>query len=224
MHENFEYFLKSYSPVFPTEKPGDSQIERLEKILPGSLMEFIRRYGLVAFHGGLFQLCDPDEFRSVLALIFGADSDFHHKDCHVVGYSAFGVLQCWSDKYFKFEIELPLGVAYCRALTLPGWKLAAYADHIASAVVPDREEADFLDVDGIPMFDRCVEKYGPLRQGECFGFVPALAISGAFGPMQRVDNIQRMPALEHFSILAQLEQFQLATLTPTEVVPVRPIG
>lgn len=74
MHENFEYFIKSYSPVFPAEKPDDSQIERLDKILPGSLLEFISEYGFVAFHGGLFQLCDPDEFRSVLALIFGASN------------------------------------------------------------------------------------------------------------------------------------------------------
>lgn len=224
MHENFRYYLEKYQPVSVEEKPAAAVIARLSKIYPASLVEFISEYGFASFHGGMFQLCNPDEFRSVLALVFKADPNFRHDECHVVGYTAFGNLRCWSPKYFEVDVELPLGAVYCPPLTMPGWQQTASADHVASGMVPDREDCDFLDVDGAPMFDRCVAAYGPLKKGQCFGFVPALAISGAFGALQRVENIKRLSALEHFSILAQLDEFALMKITAIDIVPVRPIG
>lgn len=224
MLENFKYYLDKYNPVLTGEKPDPAVISRLSKIYPASLVEFISEYGFPSFHGGLFQFCDPEDFKSVLALIFKADPDFNHDECHVVGYTAFGQLRCWSPKFFEVDIELPLGTLYCPLLTIPGWQQKASADHVASGMVPDREDADFLDVNGESMFDRCVAAYGPLKKGECFGFVPALAISGAFGPLQRVENIKRLLALEHFSILAQLDEFNLMKITPSDIVPVRRIG
>ncbi|AZO78069.1 hypothetical protein BLM15_10960 [Bosea sp. Tri-49] len=159
-----------------------------------------------------------------MALIFKDDKEFHHRSCHVVGFTAFGTLWCWSDQYLDFKIDLPFSLVYCDSLTMPGWKPTASADHIASGIVPDREDADFLDNAGEPMFDRCVEAYGRPSSTECFGFVPALAIAGAFGPLQRVENIKRMSALEHFTILAQLEQFHLVVPGPDDIIPVRAIG
>lgn len=223
MNENFEYYLKNYAPSFPAAGLSDEKKARIASLLPPSLAQFINTYGFVSFHDGLFRLCDPDEFRSILALIFKADKDFHHQDCHVVGCSAFGVLQCWSPKYYKFEIELPLGTLYCRALTVKNWNPTASADHIASGIVPDREDADFLDVAGELMFDPCVSAYGRPDAAECFGFVPALAIAGAYSPLRRVANIKRMSALEHFTILAQLEQFHLVAPGRDDIVAVRPI-
>lgn len=63
-----------------------------------------------------------------------------------------------------------------------------------------------------------------LNKSECFGFGPALARSGAFGLLQRVRNIKRLSALDHFSILVQVDEFNLMKTTPNDVVPVRRIG
>ncbi|WFR98766.1 GAD-like domain-containing protein [Rhizobium tumorigenes] len=224
MHENFKYFLNNYKPISFGQKPSSGTIERLSNLYPASLIEFISEYGFASFHGGLFQLCDPDELRPILAMAFKADPDFHHEECHVVGYTAFGTLRCWSKQYFDFDIELPLGAIYCPPLTVPGWQQNASADHVASGIIPDKDAAEFYDTNGEPMFDRCADLYGAPEIGECFGFVPALAISGAFGPRQQVGNIRRLSAVEHFMILAQLEDFQLMRITATDVVPVRSIG
>lgn len=224
MHENFEYYLKNYGPI-DNDEPADAEvIGRISRIYPPSLAGFIAEFGFPSFHSGLFRLCDPEDFRSILAMIFKADPDFSHRDCHVVGYSAFGVLKCWSPKYYGFDIELPLGAIYCSALTMPDWNPTASADHMASSLVPDNEDVEFFDFNGEPMFARCLELYGKLRKGECYGFVPALAISGPYSPLRRVENIKRVSALEHFSILSQLEDFSLMKITPSDVVPLRKIG
>lgn len=157
-------------------------------------------------------------------MAFRKDRQFDPNACHVVGYIAFGVLHCWHDAFYDFTVELPLGAVYCRALTVSNRSVSASPDHMASGMLPDREDADFLDALGESMFERCVERHGPLQDAQCYGFVPALAISGAFGPMHHIEQIKRMTALEHFSILAQLDQFHLMAVTPTDIVSVRRIG
>ena len=225
MHENFAYYLKNYAPEFPSGRPSQERRARIADLLKPSLAQFINQHGFVSFHGGLFRLCDPDEVRPVLELIFRGDKDFTSTDCHVVGYTAFGVLQCWSDRYRAFQIELPLGTIYCSALTkVDRAAPTATDDHIASGLVLDREDADFLDAAGEPMFDRCVAAHGRPTTSECFGFVPALAMSGAFGALHRVENTKRMSAIEHFAILAQLQQFHLVAVGREDIVPVRPVG
>jgi hypothetical protein len=191
---------------------------------PPSLAEFITTHGFLRFHDGLFSLCNPDEFRPILSLVFGDDKDFHDDECHVVGYSAFGVLECWSEKLANFTISLPEAAIFSRALTIANWAPIASRDHLASGAIPDKAQADFLDSPGEPMFDRCVKKLGSLNEGECYGFVPALAFGGIYGPTRTVDHIKRLSALEHFTILAQLEQFKLVAVTVDALRVVRPIG
>jgi len=89
---------------------------------------------------------------------------------------------------------------------------------------PMEEFADFLDIMGNPMYAACQKAHGKLEPGECYGFFPALAISGVFGPFRRVENIKRVKALEHFTILAQMDTFHLVRLAPEGYAPVRPIG
>lgn len=224
MHENFLYFLRTYQPVETTDAPDPNVLSRLSKIYPPSLLEFIGEYGFASFNAGLFQFCDPEDFCPALTSILKGDPELDPAICHVVGYTAFGTLICWSETHLDFEIELPLQSVYCSPLTIPGWAPTASADHIASGLVPDREDAEFFDFAGEPMFARCVSDHGQLARGECYGFVPALALSGAFGPLRQVENVRRLSAVEHFNILAQLGGFNLMKITLADVVPVRPIG
>lgn len=209
MHENFRYYLDRYSPTFPPTGFSAERRAVLAKILPPSLAEFMCENGPVSFHDGLFRLCDPGDFRSVLAMVFRGDRTFDHRDCHVVGHTAFGVLQCWSPRLRRIEINLPLGTVKCRSVTVKNWRPVATDDHIATGIVPDLEDAEFLDWEGNPMFDRCVERHGRPGPADCFRFVPALAFAGAFGPSQCVDNTRPSGAQMHFAMLAQLKRFRL---------------
>jgi hypothetical protein len=130
------------------------------------------------------------------------------------------------------RIDLPTGMVFSRALAPTVFKNLAPAprstmdpNRIAAGLLPvDKDEADYLDVSGEPMYDRCCELYGAPDSGECFGFFPALAIGGISGPARRVENIKRVKALEHYALLAQLDTFYLTKLGPQGFEAVRPIG
>ncbi|MCH2077076.1 MAG: DUF1851 domain-containing protein [Rhodobacteraceae bacterium] len=92
------------------------------------------------------------------------------------------------------------------------------------AIRYDEEDWDYFDFMGDEMLKRCIKAHGALELGQCYGFVPALALAGPESPMRNVDNIQRVSALEHFALLAQLQPFRLIQLTANGIETVREIG
>lgn len=224
LHESLQYALDHRGPVATVRTASKEEITRLREVLPEPLADFVEIKGYCSFHDGLFTMCNPDEMRSILVLIFGADKQFNHKDCQVVGYNAFGNLWVWSDTLRDFDIQIPDGMIYSRALTRSDWAPKISPERSAARIIPDRIDADFVDYLSDPMFDRCVEMHGPLEPGECYGFFPALALAGVASPLRRVENIRRVKAMEHFAILAQMQTFHLMKLVPDGVAPVRQIG
>lgn len=69
----------------------------------------------------------------------------------------------------------------------------------------DDEAHDLLDLEGKLLFSRVVKKYGSLEIGECYGFMPALALGG----LQDMEFVRRLKAPEHFAIIAQTVDFNL---------------
>lgn len=224
LHKDLLYSIEALGTTTQIRSATDSEVKRIREILPSPLADMIEDMGFCSFSDGLFYTCNPDDMKSILALTFGTDPDFSHKDCHVVGYSAFGDLYIWSEKYYRFNINLAEGFIFCRALTVPNWRPSATPEHLAANMIPERETIDFVDQYGQPLYQRCQEKYGRLESGECYGFFPALAISGIFGPHRTIEHIRRVKAMEHFAIIAQLDAFQLARVGVDGAEPVRPIG
>ena len=224
IHDNLQFALDNYGPVEKIRNADAAETSRLREFIPAPIPEFINEVGYCSFHGGLFKMCNPDTMRSVLALVFGADSQFDHRHCHVIGFTAFGQLHVWSNTYRSFFVDLYESFVFCRALTLPKWAPTATLEQSISNMIPDSDDADFLDFQGIPMFSRCVEKLGPLDADECYGFVPALAVVGIDSPLRRIENVRRVKLMEHFAIIAQMQTFHLMKLVPEGVERVRPIG
>ena len=88
-----------------------------------------------------------------------------------------------------------------------------------STASPDRI-FDVADPKNKPLYKRAVKKLGPLQPGEIYGFVPALAFGGTPG----LENLHRLSALEHFSILAQIDTPKLMDFKPWPPKFVRDIG
>lgn len=86
------------------------------------------------------------------------------------------------------------------------------------SVNPD--SLDAYNDDNKKLFSRAVKKLGRPGLGEAFGFFPALAMGGA----PNLENIKIVPALEHFLILAQLQQFKLVDYLAQPPRVVRDIG
>jgi len=80
---------------------------------------------------------------------------------------------------------------------------------------------DFEDDAGKPLFKRAARKLGSLEIGECYGFVPALALGG----IADIARLKRQKAPEHFAIVAQTMEYNLIDVQGYgQSVVVRSIG
>lgn len=73
-----------------------------------------------------------------------------------------------------------------------------------------RRACDFSDVNGVPLFKAAAAKLGRLNYDEMYGFVPALALGGA----ATLDHLQKVKAVEHLVLLAQLAPLEVLTSLP----------
>ncbi|RML45035.1 hypothetical protein APX70_200188 [Pseudomonas syringae pv. maculicola] len=66
----------------------------------------------------------------------------------------------------------------------------------------DREDFDMEDHDGIPLFERAVQKLGCLNEDEMYGFQPALVLGGSI----TLQNLVKLDLEVHLTILHQLSR------------------
>lgn len=209
--------------------------------LPNVMVEFLREYGQASYFRSAFQYVEPKVLTPILAMVFQADPELSHADCHVVGHTAFGELWVWSEHHGVLKINLADQHIYSRTLAPANLRRpAGFPDRVRSTdpnvlarnLLPRRlGTVDFDDWQGNPIFERCEEMRGALEPGEVFGFFPALGMvlahdaPGRMKSRERcVENIRRVRAIEHFTILAQLGNFHLMRLEAGQYRSVRPVG
>jgi hypothetical protein len=199
----------------------DQEHLALGKFLPDQVADFCFDIGRSVLRGGLIQSCPPDDMRGVLALVFGADKDFSHNNCHAFAYSAFGVIFLWMEDYGYGNISV-----YEGRLTQKNFVKGQHAGALAANTVSvpfwlSDPVLDFEDGSGKPLFKRAAKKLGPIEIGECYGFVPALALGG----VADIAHLKRLKAPEHFAIVAQTMEYSLIDIQGYgQSVVVRPIG
>ena len=203
--------------------PQPEQLAELEGHLPDDLLRFWRHYGIGMWKHGKFQFCLPQRFKPVVDRIFAGDAQLIPGETHIVGFSAFGELLAWNEQHQRMVIDLPyLGVRVPKfsedkpektyPIAIPLYRLQFENSFNFYEDTPQAE----------PLFSRARARLGQLSLGECYGFVPALPLGGP----ARLDNLQRMDALTHFSFLADLGRCHLL-VRPAAGAPetvLRPIG
>ena len=219
IQEDIDDILEENGPLEAIENPSKELIEKYTGRLPELLLALWREHGIGSWAGGLFRLCNPDDFEGLLSQVFHADKDFSHSDCHVYGYSAFGSLYVWSERHWVTQVDLLNGRVACPVLLDPA--KAKNADiHMSTSLSVNPDSLDAYDDDGKKLFARAVKKLGRPDAGQAFGFFPALAMGGA----PRLENLRIVPALEHFLFLAQLQPFKLVDYLVRPPQIVREIG
>ncbi|ASW09848.1 MULTISPECIES: T6SS immunity protein Tdi1 domain-containing protein [unclassified Rhizobium] len=221
MNKLYEDIIRKFGE--PASNASFTEEERLalRKSFPDQVADFCFDIGRSVLREGLIQSCHPDDMRGVLALIFGADRDFSHDNCHAFAYSAFGVIFFWMKDYGYGNISVyegrltqknfvkgqPAGATAANAVSVPFWL--------------SDQALDFEDGVGKPLFKRASKKLGFLETGECYGFVPALALGG----VSDIAHLKRLKASEHFAIVAQTMEYNLIDVQGYgQSVVVRPIG
>ncbi len=220
LNEDFQDVLEDFGEPTTYDKYQTSEFDTWSKHIPEPLIDFWRIYGWSSFLEGRLWLPNPHDFDPLMKLIFEGDSEIDHEKCHLIAYSAFGSLDIWSEQFQVIDIDLIQGWAFVDGLT--DRKSADDSDRLATFPFLGDADTDYdtVDENGKPLFSRAVKKHGSLEPGECFGFFPAQVLGGG----GNLDEIQRVKALEHFILLAELQPLTLMKWEGTTMVPVRQIG
>lgn len=88
---------------------SDDSLSSIGNLFPAPLVELYAEAGFCSIKGGRLQLCDPETLRGVLALVFGADKQFSHNNCHSFAFSSFGKIYCWSEVLAMMSVDMISG-------------------------------------------------------------------------------------------------------------------
>ncbi|WP_026439402.1 GAD-like domain-containing protein [Acidocella facilis] len=202
----FATLLEDNGPPEQAMHPCPEQLAELEGHLPADLLAFWRSHGIGMWKRGKFQFCLPQRFAPVAERIFARDAQLMPSETHIVGFSAFGELLAWNEQHQSLLIDLPhFAVRVDKfnddeatgsyPIAVPLFMLEF---EVSFEVFADTPQAE-------PLFSRARTRLGQLSLGECYGFVPALPLGGP----ARLDHLQRLDALTHFSFLADLGRCRL---------------
>lgn len=204
MDENFAGFLEDFGPAFDKRHVPVSSMDRYRGKLPDQLLAYWEDHGWCGYGKGLFWTVNPQEYEPVLEAWIG-ETQFMEEDAyHIIARSAFGDLYFWGEKNGAcLEISAPDSLCIYQPSTMVGERMNFGVQAFFGSLFPD--EIDFED-----LFNPALKKLGRLKYDEMYGFVPAIALGGP----TKVDNLQRVKAVEHLVILAQLAPLEIFTPPP----------
>lgn len=204
MDEDFAGFLNDFGPAFDKRFVPPSSIERYRGKLPDQLLSYWAEHGWCGYANGLFWTVDPQEYDPVLEAWIG-DTPFMEQDAyHLIARSAFGELYFWGEKTGdSLGIFAPGSYCIPRKSRFVGEKMDFGMRLFFGAL--SRKANDFAG-----MFSPALEKLGRLKHDEMYGFVPALALGGT----STLANLQKVKAVEHLVLLAQLAPLDVITSPP----------
>ena len=195
--EDFEYFLEKMGPAIYRRDVPASSIERYQGKLPDQLLAYWQEHGWSGYADGLFWTVDPQEYEPVLDAWIG-DTPFMEQDAlHLIARSAFGGLYIWGERTgFALKVSAP------DAFAVPQSPLVASLNREVQMFFgfTERSQNDFED-----LFGPALQQLGRLQHDEMYGFVPALALGGP----ATIDHLQKVKAVEHLVLLAQLSELRV---------------
>ncbi|HGF4018604.1 MULTISPECIES: GAD-like domain-containing protein [Burkholderia cepacia complex] len=208
MDKFMENFL-GYKEFGPAIDRRDVPVEKIEKFrgkLPNKLLDYWQEYGWCGYGKGLLWTVDPDEWEDELEAWIG-ETEFMERDAYyVIARTAFGGLVLWGEKTGQsLKVITPYGMIF------PSFDEEEYQEDGPDLTIQlffstaSKEMFDLLDSEKAPLFERALEKLGPLDHTTMYGFVPALALGGT----PELERLQKLDAHVHLDILSQVTEIQV---------------
>ncbi|KJY90515.1 MULTISPECIES: GAD-like domain-containing protein [Pseudoalteromonas] len=201
--DNF-YNYKGFGPAIKPIMPTEEILREYKNQLPERLLEYWQEYGFCGWGNGIFWTVNPSEYSDVLkAWLENINFDKKEKieNYNVIGLSAFGEIIVWGkESGNSIDINSAYGMIFPSDNTDKLIERGEERMIDLFYAVLSKESLDLDDINDLPLFERAVEKLGPLENGEIYGFVPALALGGE----PKLENLQKVKATEHLAFLADL--------------------
>lgn len=204
MDDHFEYFLEKMGPAVERRHVPLPSIERYRGKLPDQLLRYWEAYGWCGYAEGLFWTVNPQEYEPVVEAWIGETPFMQQDDYHIIAKSAFGDLYCWGETTgSSLSLFAPGSFCIPRESRFTGDKLNFGVQVFFGGISKDRNDFEGL-------FKPASSKLGKLKHDEMYGLVPALALGG----VASVDHLQKVKAVEHLVLLAQLAPLAVITSPP----------
>ncbi|WP_236236788.1 GAD-like domain-containing protein [Pseudomonas faucium] len=198
MDEIFTLFIEEMGAPLSRKEVPPSSIERYRDKLPEKLLEYWREHGWCGYGDGIFWTVNPQDYEGVVNSFIENTALKGRDTYHVIARGAFGDLYLYGE-HSGFSVSIvPYTSNYSGRNSTP-----VALDHKKAVegffLLMDQESNDFGD-----LFEPAKNKLGRLEYDEIYGFVPALAIGG----MIKLENIERVKAVEHLIFLSQLSPLE----------------
>ena len=207
--EGSKIFFEDFGMPFASTPVSAETLAKYRGKLPDRLLEYWQEFGFCGFKDGIFWLTNPEDYEDILAEWLPED-ELEKQSHYVIARSGFGDLFVWNSE---------LGNDY-KIIGLWGWiskRDPDFSDWIRDGrdgEVIDGffgfqvyKELDTQDNDGNPLFQRCVELWGPLAENEMFTFAPYPFISDS----KTLDAIRKADLFINFDIVRQMKEPEILT-------------
>lgn len=218
--EDFAYIVEKFGVPVDAAPLAPESLAALPGKVPQALLDFYELYGQGLVLDGFFQFCDPMRYAPIARAIFGDDPDLPGSRCHIIGFSAFGVLNVWSEDHGTVTVYLPEGRVSCLSLFGRSTQLPADRSVALGLFLIDKASNDVVDTAGKGLFKRARKKLGALSLGQVYGFAPLLSLGGP----RALDHLGIKPAFEHLALLAGAAPVTLIDTSTMAMRQVRVIG
>lgn len=194
MDPYFGFFLENFGPAIDRQEVPAASLAHFKGKLPDQLLAYWQAHGWCGYADGLFWTVNPQDYEPALEAWLGQSPLVEEDALHIIARTAFGHLLLWGERSgFCLELFAPGSFAVRQETANQVNDLEFAARTFFS--VQAREQYEF---DG--RFQPALQRLGRLKRDEMYGFVPALALGGRAD----VDQLQKVKAVEHLVLLAQL--------------------
>ena len=207
--EDSEYFFENFGMPFASTPVSVETLAKYRGKLPDRLLEYWQEFGFCGFKDGIFWLTNPEDYEDILTEWLPED-ELKKKKHYVIARSGFGDLFVWNSELgYEYEISSLWRWILKIDIHFSDWIRDGRADEVIDIFIGSNryEELDTQDNDGNPLFQRCVELWGPLAENEMFTFAPYHFINNSM----TLDAIRKADLFINFDIIRQMKEPEILT-------------
>ena len=199
--EDFEVFIDEFGEATHRIDVPAEAIEKWRGKLPDQLLTYWEQEGWSGYANGLFWIVNPDDYEDLVDEWL-EDTSLEQIDAfHVIGRTAFGDLYvCGEHSGANMTISCPINAIFALPKDLKPKSREDRDWSVRSFIGLSVNECDLKDESGRELFERALNKLGPLEQDEVYGFEPAIVAGGKM----RLENLAKLKLDVHLTILRQL--------------------
>jgi hypothetical protein len=198
-------FIKKFSEPHNCIKADQEVIKEYSGKLPAKLFEYWRELGWCGYGNGLIWMVNPKDYEDILEQRLRGTPFEDRDDLSVIARNAFGELYVWAKGKGKVLAIRPSTNVINYFSPTDRENLSEDEENRKLQRFWSGQQKQFLDIDDEedkPLFDRCLEKFGPLKPDEMYGFKQHLAVGGA----RELKNMEILKLDVYHSIAAQLDK------------------